>query len=57
MTYLASAVTEIKNNPSRHLGNRSWFGAKGQLVSEHLFHVINFAKKQRKNLTNFCSRI
>ena len=30
VTYLASAVTEIKNNPSRHLGNRSWFGARAQ---------------------------
>ena len=29
---------------------------KGQLISECLFGDINFPKKQRKNLTNFCPR-
>ena len=31
--------------------------ATGQLISEWLFDVLNFPKKQRKNLTNFCPRI
>ena len=30
---------------------------KGQLISKCLFHVLNFPKNQRKNLTNFCPRI
>ena len=30
---------------------------KGQLISECLFDVLNFPKKQRNNLTNFCPRI
>ena len=30
---------------------------KGQLISECLFGVFNFPKKQRKNLMNFCPRI
>ena len=31
--------------------------AKGQLISECLFDILNFPKKQqRKNLTNFCPR-
>ena len=30
---------------------------KGQLISELLFGVFNFPKKQRKNLMNFCPRI
>ena len=30
---------------------------KGQLISEWHFDVLNFPKKRRKNLTNFCSRI
>ena len=30
---------------------------KGQLISECLLDVLNFPKKQRKNLTNFCPRI
>ena len=29
---------------------------KGQLISEWLFDVLNFPKKQRKNLMNFCPR-
>ena len=33
------------------------WAATGQLISECLFDVINFPKKQRKNLTNFCPRI
>ena len=41
---------------------RFWQGpifgpCKGQLVSEWLFDVLNFPKKQLKNLMNFCSRI
>ena len=32
-------------------------GCKGQLISECLFEVLNFPKKQRKNLMNFCPRI
>ena len=31
--------------------------SKGQLMSEWLFGVFNFPKKQRKNLMNFCHRI
>ena len=31
--------------------------AKGQLISEWLFGVLNFPKKQRKNLKDFCPRI
>ena len=31
--------------------------AKGRLMSEWLFGVFNFPKKQRKNLVNFCPRI
>ena len=31
--------------------------AKGQLISECLFYVLNFPKKTTKNLTNFCPRI
>ena len=30
---------------------------KGQLISECPFDVLNFPKKQRKKLTNFCPRI
>ena len=30
--------------------------SKGQLTSECLFGVLNFPKKQRKNLANFCPR-
>ena len=30
---------------------------KGQLISEWIFNVLNFPKKQRKNLMNFCPRI
>ena len=30
---------------------------KGQLISEWLFGVFNFPKKQLKNLMNFCPRI
>jgi hypothetical protein len=30
---------------------------KGQLISEWLFDVLNFPKKQRKNLMNFCHGI
>ena len=33
------------------------WAATGQLISECLFDVLNFPKKQRKNLTNFCPRI
>ena len=32
----------------------SLYPSKGQLISECLFDVLNFPKKQRKNLTNFC---
>ena len=28
-------------------------GTKGQLISECPFNILNFPKKQRKNLTNF----
>ena len=31
--------------------------AKGQLISECLFDVLNFPKKPTKNLTNVCPRI
>jgi hypothetical protein len=31
--------------------------AKGQLISELLFVLLNFSKNQRKNLMNFCPRI
>ena len=30
---------------------------KGQLISEWLFDVLNFPKKQCKNLNDFCPRI
>ena len=30
---------------------------KGQLISECLFDVLNFPKKQRKNFINFCPKI
>ena len=40
------------------LSVRLWnFFDKGQLMSECLFDVLNFPKKQRKNLINFCPRI
>ena len=31
--------------------------AKGQLISEWLFGVLNFPKKTTQNLMNFCPRI
>ena len=31
--------------------------AKGQLISECLFHVLNFPKVQGKKLTNICPRM
>ena len=33
-----------------------YYLTKGQLISEWPFDVINFPKKQRKNLMNFCPR-
>ena len=31
--------------------------AKGQLISEWLFDVLDFPEKQRKSFMNFCPRI
>ena len=36
----------------RAQGKRPKFGFKGQLISEYLFGVSNFPKKQRKYLTS-----
>ena len=44
----------------RFFFRRRWIreaATKGQLISELLFGVFNFPKKQRKNLMNFCPRI
>ena len=44
----------------RFFFRRRWIreaATEGQLISELLFGVFNFPKKQRKNLMNFCPRI
>ena len=46
----------INNKYTRHYSIIS-LTSEGQLISELLFDVLNFPKKQRKNLMNFCPRI
>ena len=54
----------MKFKQSYHESQKNWHKetfsakAKGQLISEWLFGVLNFPKqKQCKNLMNFCPRI
>ena len=43
-------IKEVKSEAGIKIG-------KGQLISECLFDILNFPKKNTKNLTNFCPRM
>ena len=50
-------VADIVSHDTSHDGKEITFTDapdKGQLISSCLFDVLNFPKKQCKNLTNFC---
>ena len=44
-------------NKYKHAPNMAPVASKGQLISEWLFGVHNFPKKQLKNLKDICPRI
>ena len=56
-TYEEEDHSQDHQQQQQELQENQLAGAKGQLISEWLFVVLNFPKKQHKNLMNFCSRI
>ena len=58
MVFVANGVNFAYSNFINYFAEKSELQlSKGQLISELLFDVLNFPKKQRKNLMNFCPRI
>ena len=57
--YFSTFLVGTFSEGSRRQKNSSRFPlqSKGQLISEWKFDVLNFPKKQPKNLMNFCPRI
>ena len=49
-----NAYTDVEQDI---VSNFSWTEIKGQIISECLFGILIFPKKQLKNLKDFCPRI
>ena len=54
----SAEMTPLGTIPEQSYGELEFpLPSKGQLISECLLGVIDFPKKQRTNLSNFCPRI